>query len=62
LVELFHGHTELRLTKQYVLTVLEIFSDSTIIYILYGIMEADPAIKTGAFLKCIEMDKNVSIC
>ena len=61
IVELYNGRTELRLSKEYVLTALEIFSDSTILYILYGILEADPAVKTGAFLKCIEMDKDVNV-
>jgi len=59
LVELYRGRTELELSKHYLLSVLEIFPDSAILYIVYGILEEDPAIKTGAFLKCIEMDNNV---
>lgn len=60
LVELYHGAVQLRLSKEYILNVLEVFPDSTVLYILYGILEADPSRKTGAFLKCIEMDKNVA--
>lgn len=60
MVQLNHSRTQIQLSKEYVLKVLEILSDSPILYILYGILESDPQIKTGAFLKCIEMDKQVS--
>lgn len=37
---------------------MELFPESPILYILYGIMESNLEKKTGAFLKCIQIDKN----
>lgn len=48
-------------SKKHLLRMLELFHESSLLYILYGTMEADPVLKTGAFLKCIQLDKQSSV-
>ena len=47
----------LKLDKEQLLSLLQLFPDSSILYIMYGVMEKDTAVKVGAFLKCLQIDQ-----
>ena len=52
-----HKNEVYELNKSQIIVLLQLFPDSSILYIMYGVMEENNEMKVGAFLKCVQIDQ-----